>query len=33
MWPRCALAGLGVLLLIAPAAAAQPSVKLSRTAA
>jgi calcineurin-like phosphoesterase family protein len=33
MWPRCALAGLCALLLTAPAAAAQPSVKLSRAAA
>jgi hypothetical protein len=33
MWPRCALAGLCALLLMAPAAAARPSVKLSRAAA
>ena len=33
MWPRCALAGLCALLLMAPAAAAQPSVKLTRAAA
>jgi calcineurin-like phosphoesterase family protein len=33
MWPRCALAGFCALLLMAPAAAAQPSVRLSRTAA
>jgi hypothetical protein len=33
MWPRCALAGLCALLLMAPAAAARPNVKLSRAAA
>jgi acid phosphatase type 7 len=33
MWTRCALAGLCALLLMAPAAAARPSVKLSRAAA
>jgi acid phosphatase type 7 len=33
MWPRCALAGLCALLLMAPAAAARPSVKLSSAAA
>jgi hypothetical protein len=33
MWPRCALAGLCALLLMAPTAAARPSVKLSRAAA
>src|ERR671915_514058 len=33
MWPRCALAGLCALLLMAPAAAAQPSVTLTRAAA
>lgn len=33
MWPRRALAGLCALLLMAPAAAARPSVKLSRAAA
>lgn len=33
MCPRCALAGLCALLLMAPAAAAQPSVKLTRAAA
>ena len=33
MWPRCALAGLCALLLMASAAAAQPSVKLTRAAA
>jgi acid phosphatase type 7 len=33
MWPRCALAGLCALLLMAPAAAAQPRVKLTRAAA
>jgi acid phosphatase type 7 len=33
MWPRCALAGLCALLLMAPAAAARPTVKLARAAA
>jgi hypothetical protein len=33
MWPRCALAGLCALLLMAPAAAARPSLKLSSAAA
>jgi hypothetical protein len=33
MWPRCALAGLCAVLLMAPTAAARPSVKLSRAAA
>jgi hypothetical protein len=33
MWPRCALAGLCALLLMAPAAAARPDLKLSSAAA